>query len=613
MQGDYYEAMVDGLYNVNATPVFSVTRVSGSYSATMPIQLSIMCERTNGNLETLASYSYPINLPSSGVGNVVTTTASVVAENVYLEPGDIIYLRGDIYYWSAFDYITFFNECQFDLASGATIEVTAGDLGILEGQLIPMNSLVPEIEMKDILLSIIQMFNLYITIDPDDERNLVIETRDTFYSSGKVKDWTHKMARDKDVTLQPLGLLTGNEFIYTYSEDEDLYNKKYKDSYGHVYGRAKAEVDNDFQLGTNETEVVFSATPMVNDNPSNRIIGKIYNEDIEDGVAETEHNIRLLYWGGLLPSNPNWTFRYRQYTQNGFTTVLYVQSEYPYAGHLTHPGTGGIIPQQDINFGIPKQLFYSANGYTGSLLYTNANLFNVFHRNHVIEITNKDSKLMTAMFYLEPLDIMNLDFRDQIQIDNSYWRINEIKDYNPFKEQLTKVELFKVIVKEPLEVDTFQVGQPKKISDGLAKVNAPVVKKLQRSGNVFPQFNGGKVSGKRNRVGDSTTTFMVQGSDNKVGEGSSNITIIGDRNEVGPGLHNVRIIGTDGAKVSRSNVTIINGEEQMNGYIIEGGEDEVRATDAGGTIYVVDGMEDEVQIQYGDSSIYTIDGGQNIN
>jgi hypothetical protein len=231
----------------------------------------------------------------------------------------------------------------------------------------------------------------------------------------------------------------------------------------------------------------------------------------------------------------------------------------------------------------------------------------------VIEITNKDSKLMTAMFYLEPLDIMNLDFRDQIQIDNSYWRINEIKDYNPFKEQLTKVELFKVIVKEPLEVDTFQVGQPKKVSDGLAKVNAPVVKKVQRSGNVFPQFNGGKVSGKRNRVGDSTTTFMVQGNDNKVGEGGSNITIIGDRNEVGAGLHNVRIIATDGAKVSRSNVTIINGEEQMNGYIIEGGEDDVRATDAGGTIYVVDGMADELQVQYGESSIYIVDGGENIN
>jgi hypothetical protein len=612
--GDYYEAVVDGNYTILATPVFTVTRVSGTVIASMPITLTIYVQRVSSFIQSLSTWDYSIDLPTSTVGDSVSTATAISCESVYLEPGDRVYLKASINYADpVFPFIPFFGQCTLEVNAASTIEVTVGGNGIIEGQLIPMNSLVPEIEMKDILLSIIQMFNLYVTIDPNDERNLLIETRDTFYAYGKVKDWTHKMARDKDVTLQPLGLLTGNEFVYTYAEDDDYYNKRYNDRFGHVYGRAKAEVDNDFQLGTNEMEVIFSATPMVNDNPSNRIIGKIYNEDIEDGVAETEHNIRLLYWGGLIPSNPNWIFRYRQATQFGSVVIDVPQSSYPYAGHLTHPGTGGIIPQQDINFGIPRQLFYSGNAYTGNLLYTNANLFNVFHRNHVIEITNKDSKLMTAMFYLEPLDIMNLDFRDQIQIDNSYWRINEIKDYNPFKEQLTKVELFKVIVKEPLEVDTFQVGQPKKISDGLAKVNAPVVKKLQRSGNVFPQFNGGKVSGKRNRVGDSTTTFMVQGSDNKVGEGSSNITIIGDRNEVGPGLHNVRIIGTDGAKVSRSNVTIINGEEQMNGYIIEGGEDEIRATDAGGTIYVVDGMEDQVQEQYGDIAIYVVDGGQNIN
>ena len=601
--GDYYEASVDGLYNALVTMSFNVALTGTAFPGVQPIQFKFYTQNTSGTITQVGSSVGDLQL--SG-----TTLLSASVENVFLEAGDRIFVQVFITTNAA---LVFFANYQCDINTASTIEVTSGDLAIVEGQTIPMNTLVPEVEMKDLLLSVIQMFNLYVTIDPNDERNLLIETRDTFYASGKVKDWTHKMARDKDVTLQPLGLLTGNEFVYTYAEDEDLYNKKYKDSYGHVYGRAKAEVDNDFQLGTNEMEVLFSATPMVNDNPSNRIIGKIYNEDLEDGVAETEHNIRLLYFGGLIPSNPDWVFRYRQATQNGYLTINVPQSSYPYAGHLTHPGTGGIIPQQDINFGIPRQLFYSGNAYTGNLLYTNANLFNVFHRNHVIEITNKDSKLMTAMFYLEPLDIMNLDFRDQIQIDNSYWRINEIKDYNPFKEQLTKVELFKVIVKEPLEVDTFQVGQPKKVADGLAKINAPVVKKVQRSGNLYPQFNGGKVSGQRNRVGDSTTTFMVQGNDNKVGEGGSNITIIGDRNEVGAGLHNVRIIATDGAKVSRSNVTIINGEEQMNGYIIEGGEDEVRATDAGGTIYVVDGIEDEVQIQYGDSSIYTIDGGQNIN
>jgi len=615
--GDYYEAPSDGWFNVTSVPSFTVQRISAPSGGNPVVtgqfdaNLNVYVQRVNGAIQLQQSFIVTIDVPaSSTIGATATTLVSTFSENIFMEIGDRVYMEMNM---QANVALFLFDQCELTFNNTSTIEVTSGELSIVEGQLIPMNSLVPEVEMKDLLLSIIQMFNLYVTIDPNDERNLLIETRDTFYSSGKVKDWTHKMARDKDVTLQPLGLLTGNEFVYTYAEDDDYYNKRYNDSYGHVYGRAKAEVDNDFQLGTNEMEVVFSATPMVNDNPSNRIIGKIYNEDIDEGVAETEHNIRVLYWGGLLPSNPDWIFRYRQATQFGSVVIDVPQSSYPYAGHLTHPGTGGIIPQQDINFGIPRQLFYSGNAYTGSLLYTNANLFNVFHRNHVIEITNKDSKLMTAMFYLEPLDIMNLDFRDQIQIDNSYWRINEIKDYNPFKEQLTKVELFKVIVKEPLKVDTFQVGRPKKVADGLAKINTPVVKNIQRSGNLYPQFNGGMVSGKRNRVGDSTTTFMVQGSDNFIGEGSSNITIIGDRNEVGPGLHNVRIIGTDGAKVLESNVTIINGEEQMNGYIIEGGEDEVRATDAGGTIYVVDGMEDEVQIQYGDSSIYTVDGGQNIN
>lgn len=611
---DYFQAANDGSYSLYSIIQFTLTRTSGVLIGPTPIAMNVVkYSAQNGNVSIISTAQYDLNLPTSPViGASQTTTIVVDMPSQYLNIGDRLWVE---MVCDPLDTQTYIVLGQMDIAIDdiSTVEVTVANEAIVEGQEFPMNALVPDVEMQELLLSIIQMFNLYITVDPDDERNLIIETRDTFYSSGKVKDWTKKMARDKDVTLQPLGLLTGNEFIYTYAEDEDLYNKKYHNGFGHVYGRAKASVDNDFQLGTNEMEVVFSATPMVNDNPSNRIIGKIYNEDLDDGIAETEHNIRLLYWGGLLPSNPNWIFRYNQASQFANIVIDVSQNHYPYAGHMTHPGTGGIIPQQDINFGIPKQLFYSGNGYTGPLIYTNANLFNIFHRNHIIEITNKDSKMMTAMFYLEPLDILNLDFRDQIQVDNSYWRINEVKDYNPFKEGLTKVELFKVIVKEPLKIDTFQVGISKKIADGLGKVESPVVKKLQRSGNLFPQFNGGKVSGKRNRVGDSTTTFMVQGSDNVIGEGSSNITIIGDRNQVGPGLHNVRIIGTDGATVNRSNVTFMNGEQQMNGYIIEGGEDVIRATDAGGTIYVVDGMVDQVQEQYGESSIYVIDGGQNIN
>jgi hypothetical protein len=47
------------------------------------------------------------------------------------------------------------------------------------------------------------------------------------------------------------------------------------------------------------------------------------------------------------------------------------------------------------------------------------------------------------MFLLTPLDIHQLDFRDTILIDQTYYRLNKVLNYNPFKSGLTKVELFK--------------------------------------------------------------------------------------------------------------------------------------------------------------------------
>ena len=58
--------------------------------------------------------------------------------------------------------------------------------------------------MADFLTSIFKMFNLFVEVDPNNEKNLLIETRDTFYSQGGAKDWTYKLARDRDITLEPL-------------------------------------------------------------------------------------------------------------------------------------------------------------------------------------------------------------------------------------------------------------------------------------------------------------------------------------------------------------------------------------------------------------------------
>jgi hypothetical protein len=467
---------------------------------------------------------------------------------------------------------------------------------LFEGDLVTLSDHLPDVEMKGFLTSIFKMFNLYVEADPNNESNLLIETRDDFYKAGGTKDWTYKLARDRDIALEPLGVLTDREYIYTYKEDGDYYNQRYQNNRGHAYGRQRIEVDNDFVQSTKEVSVIFSPTPLVNDNPSNRIIPKIYDADIEDGYKPTDTNIRIMYYGGLIPSNPSWKHRQKYPFWWEFD-----RTEYPYAGHWDNP----LTPTLDINFGLILEMYYQTNGYTGQLQVTNAGLYNVYHRNYINEITDKDSKVMTAMFYLEPTDINTLDFRDQIVIDNAYWRLNKVMNYNPFKEGLTKVELIKI--KEPV---TFQKKSKKLNLGGLiGKERMPNPStEIKTNGNRYPAFQG-KVSGRENSVGHSVTAFKVVGSNNTIGEGSRNIVILGDRNEVIGGLHNVQLINTNGVTITESNTTFINGKQQENRDVLDGSKDSVRALNGGTNIFTVDGGEDIVQTQFSNSAIYLIEGG----
>jgi hypothetical protein len=311
----------------------------------------------------------------------------------------------------------------------------------------------------------------------------------------------------------------------------------------------------------------------------------------------------VLYYGGLLPSNPSWDFIGLQPAPlNQPSNAIWIaQNNYPYAGHWDNP----ITPTLDINFGLPYELYYQANGFTGTLQVTNAGLFNVYHRNYINEVTDKDSKVMTALFYLEPTDINTLDFRDQIVIDNAYWRLNKVMNYNPFKEGLTKVELIKV-----KDVVTFNHKNKDLNSGGfLGKERMPNPStEIKTNGNRYPAFQG-KVSGRENSVGHSVTAFKIVGSNNTISEGSKNITIFGDNNEVAGGLHNVQLINSNGLRITDSNVTFVNGKEQENRDVLDGGENTVRALNGGTNIFTVDGGEDIVQTQFSDSAIYTIEGG----
>jgi hypothetical protein len=559
--------------------------------------------------ETLSEFDFVL-YPNMPLNQTVNQSSTSTAESVHVYNSNFLFTELFIPVELSPSLPSYWNEILFEnildeysITPSGFFQIDVENNAVLEQMELDFNSIIPTVGMSELLTSTFNMFNLFVEVDPDNENNLLIETRDDFYKAGGTKDWTYKLARDKDIALEPLGVLTDREYIYTYSEDGDYYNERYQNNRGHAYGRARLEVDNDFVQSSKEVEVIFSATPLVNDNPSNRIIPKIYDADTDEGFKPTEANIRVLYYGGLLPSNPTWDFvRLQDAPLNQPSNAIWTaQSTYPYAGHWDNP----ITPTLDINFGLVLELYYQSNGFTGTVQVTNANLYNLYHRNYINEITDKDSKVMTALFYLEPTDINTLDFRDQIVIDNAYWRLNKVMNYNPFKEGLTKVELIKI--KEPV---TFSKGRKNLNSGGylgLERLPSPSTE-IKTNGNKYPPFQG-KVSGRDNTVGHSVTAFKVVGSNNRIGEGSRNIVILGDGNEVVGGLHNVQLINTNGVTITDSNVTFVSGKQQENRDILEGGENTVRALNGGTNIFTVDGGEDIVQTQFSDSAIYIIEGG----
>lgn len=455
-----------------------------------------------------------------------------------------------------------------EMDSGSQLFNQVAEQQIFEGSDVYMNNFVPEVGMADLLMSIFKMFNLYVTVDPLDEQSLIIETRGEYYSGGTTRDWTHKIAKNKPIALKPLALLTAKEYTYTYENDEDYYNKRFQDTKGYAYGRRRVEIDNDFLNNKTEVKIAFSPTPLVNDGVTTRIISKIYDEEIDEGAKPTDINIRVLYFNYGLISNPMWSMRYN----GGNSSTIY--SIYPYAGHLDDP----ITPTFDLNFGIPTQLFYTANGYTGQLQYTNANLYNVFHRAYIDEITNKDSKVLTGEFYLTPWDIAKLDFRDLIIVENAYWRINKVNDYNPFKNDLTKVELIKVIDIQNQPDETFVLGTQGTTSGEQRPTNKHETN-INRS--QFMAY-GGSVDGSRNKIHPTVKSYKVIGNDNYIGAGSTNVTIFGNGNEVFNGASNVVIINSDNQKAVKDNTTIIDGVVASWRYV-----DAVAAYDASDREFVL--------------------------
>jgi len=506
------------------------------------------------------------------------------------------------------------------------------------------NDIIPQdMKVKDFLLSLMRMYNLYLDVDADKEDTLILEHYNTYMDSSNVtRDWTHKIDLESDYKIELPKDYIKKSYIFNYVDGKDYWNDFWTDkksTYDLNYGAKKIMMENEFIEDEQEIEVDFAPSVLrtswkwpgdswSSTNFTRKAAFTVYNQarkypgdDNYEAKRNTEIGPRILFFN-YMPFNDNasgdLTFKFEgNFISEGGSPY------YPYAGHIYEPFNQAST--RDINF----ESKLSLNGIWQAMFVpqpineiTQDNLYNRYWSRYIEELNNDDSRMLSGYFKLQSKDLESFQFNDKIFVDGSMFRVHKIENFDPTGRGLAYVELLKLdkaeVTYESSETATNPSEPPSWTNPYdiiIGEDNAIVIKEngnlIIGNDNSITATGITAVIGNRNQivVGDS----FVQGDDNIL---EVKGTIIGSDNiSLETGSDDSVIIG-ESNRIIKEKSFIIDGVRFQDGEIMN--------NDGG----VIDCGEDTVQTDFsdagiidcGENSIYepdylksntTIDGGEN--
>ena len=527
---------------------------------------------------------------------------------------------------------------------------------------IDMNQILPVMKMRDFFLSICKMFNLVVADNPNRSGDIIIEPKDIFYNSRKkIKDWTPYLDEFKDIEITPMSELDVRQYQFKYTEDDDYYNKQYKNEVNEIYSNTQVDFINEFSNDIKELTVSFSPTPDTDNFISPKVAPFLADIEGTTTMKPKKSKPRILFYTGL--KTGSWKLRNNANdTDTSYTT-------YPYTGMWDDPYN----PIYDLGWGKVQKIYWNGS------VYPNQNLTQMWYSSTLNELEDVNSKLVEANFYLTPREMADFDFRDIILLDNNYYRVNKISDYDPNStDKTTKVELYKLssidffpLLNEELPESSYdcpddiiakkvrptgyiyislsgqELGEdccsliggiwtngvckvPNSVTGGVGVGNPVGSTSIFRSGvgsstvkNATGSFNNAAVftnkpveQNKNNQAIDSPDVINL-GFNTFVPKGSENVILVGNNNSTTSDVSNVIVVG-DNIQPTRPNTIVvnnvlINGEnlslQYANVYIIDGGENDVMNYGKINLIDIVDGGINSVRDFGGDSKARPIIDG----
>jgi len=319
------------------------------------------------------------------------------------------------------------------------------------------------IKQIDLLSSIAKKFNLIFIPNENDPTTIDIEPFDFYVGTGNIYDWTPKLSYDKGFSVEPALNFVESQITLTDLEDGDEGNRIFKNQTNRIYGQNYVYNPTDFKSQEKKIDTIFSPE-LIRRWDSNVGLPLGINYAATNEQSTSDNQVRWVYKG--VKSKPKlffWLMGLNPFIDSvgevydagntGVNTYTFklqnstggTASSYDRIPSISHTMPIGLSDQNKINNDSLCILFNSELpvdiGVQIYDVYTENDIYSIFYNNRITNIYDPNTRMLVGNFDLKYSDVQNLKWNDIIKINEQYFIVNKISEFNLTNRELTKVEL----------------------------------------------------------------------------------------------------------------------------------------------------------------------------
>ena len=309
----------------------------------------------------------------------------------------------------------------------------------------PADYLPPGLTQMDYIKSIMNMFNVYATVD-ELKKTVTYNLMDDMIQED-FTDYNSKVDYSQSIKKTYINQIFAKETTFTFlDEGEDRYNLMY-------HGDMPNE-NEDPGLEGSPSLFLFDTQNVFTTSKREIITSNIFSFNETQGIGSEYYDIQALrceeeneVFDNFRNANESFIFSFYERTSLSSYFPLWKRNLssgntiYKAARYMNCSDNGASSTM--ISFGEPQR-YYTTENTSRDTGFTYTTLYDYYWKDYVELMTDQNSYLYTITMYLTGSDYKNMKKNLKVRIGNSLYLINKISNFSPSKP--TKLELIKLRV-----------------------------------------------------------------------------------------------------------------------------------------------------------------------